>query len=95
VWASLFAGTTLLPLPTPPKPAGAGYVHSLPVASQARQVVLTPLLMHLTLLRRHRAQAIDDLIRGWSERFAPLSLGFPSARLAVGVDDAGLAMDVG
>ena len=37
-------------------------MHSRPLASQLLQVVLTPVLIHLTLLRRHRTQAIDDLI---------------------------------
>lgn len=45
-------------------------MHSLPVFSHARQVVLTPLLTHLTLLRRQREHAMEDLIRGPSERRA-------------------------
>lgn len=47
-------------------------MHSLPVLSQARQVVPTPLLTHLTLLRRHLAHAIEDRIRGFSERRDPV-----------------------
>jgi len=45
-----------------PPDTGTGYLHSLPLASQDRHVVLTPLLTHLTLLRRHRTHAIEDLI---------------------------------
>lgn len=46
-------------------------MHSLPVFSHALQVVFTPLLTHLTLLRRHREHAMEDLIRGPSERREP------------------------
>lgn len=42
--------------------AGVGYTQSRPEDSQARQVVSMPLLTHLILLRRHRAQAILDRI---------------------------------
>ena len=36
--------------------------------SQARQTVPTPLLTHLTLLLRQRAQAMEERIRGFSGR---------------------------
>jgi hypothetical protein len=51
--------------------AGAGYVHSLPDVSQALHVVLMPPLMHLTLLRRHLAQAMLERIFGCCERGVP------------------------
>jgi len=46
-----------------PPVTGIGYVHSRLPASQDRQGVPTPLLTHLTLDRRQRAQAIEDRIR--------------------------------
>lgn len=48
-------------------------MHSRPVVSQALQVVPTPLFTHFTLLLLQRAQAMEDLIRGCSERRAPAS----------------------
>jgi hypothetical protein len=70
----------LTPLPPPPPPVdGTGYVHSLPVVSQARQVVPMPLLTHLTLDRLQRAQAMEDrILGGWSARRGPASILAPS-----------------
>lgn len=48
-------------------------MHSRPVVSQALQVVPTPLFTHFTLLLLQRAQAMEDLMRGCSERRAPAS----------------------
>ena len=39
---------------------GWGYVHSLLLPSQARQVVLGPVLTHLTFDLLQRTQAIED-----------------------------------
>lgn len=69
---------SLLGPPPPPPNTGGGYVHSLPLASQARQIVSTPALMHLTFERRQRAHAMlerivesvaheDGLVRGSRE----------------------------
>jgi hypothetical protein len=71
-------------LGTPPLPPaiGVGYVHSLPFASQSLQVVLTPLLTHLTLDRLHREHAMDERILGWSARRGPASKTLPSLEVA-------------
>lgn len=45
-----------------PLATGGGYVHSLLLASHARQVVFGPVLTHFTFERRHRTHAIDDRI---------------------------------
>lgn len=68
-------------------------MHSLPVCSQALHVVFTPLLMHLTLLRRQRAQAMEDLIRGCSGRRAPESAKGLSGGFAAGFWCAAEAAD--
>lgn len=59
---------SLLAPPPPPSNTGAGYVHSLPLASHARQVVSTPALMHLTFERRQRAHAILERMLGCGAR---------------------------
>lgn len=59
---SASAARSRLAAPPPTPMAGAGYTHSRPEDSQARQVVSMPALTHFILLRRQRAQAILDRI---------------------------------